>query len=177
MACYPEKIYESEILDTVTGAILQQARCVVEAQHMIEQQKKSQEATVALLRKKVKSLEALQRELNQKIEKLYEDAVIDNLLSRDAYAAQKARLVEQRDNAQKAEAEIQAEIFEQTRDCSIYAEQYQLYADMEVLPDEAVADLLDRVTVWPDGRVEVLLRFLDELPTWSGAAGRLEAAE
>ena len=177
MACYPEKIYESEILDTVTGAILQQARCVVEAQHMIEQQKKSQEATVALLRKKVKSLEALQRELNQKIEKLYEDAVIDNLLSRDAYAAQKARLVEQRDNAQKAEAEIQAEIFEQTRDCSIYAEQYQLYADMEVLPDEAGADLLDRVTVWPDGRVEVLLRFLDELPTWSGAAGRLEAAE
>ena len=177
MACYPEKIYESEILDTVTGAILHQARCVVEAQHMIEQQKKSQEATVALLRKKVKKLEALQRELNQKIEKLYEDAVIDNLISRDAYTAQKARLVEQRDYAQKAEAEIQAEIFEQTRDCSIYAEQYQLYADMEVLPDDAVADLLDRVTVWPDGRVEVLLKFLDELPALSGAAGRTEAAQ
>ena len=36
----------------------------------------------------------------------YEDAVIDNLISRDVYTAQKARLVEQRDNAQKAEAEI-----------------------------------------------------------------------
>ena len=65
----------------------------------------------------------------QKIEKLYEDAVIDNLLSRDAYKAQKAHLVEHRDNAQKAEAEIQAEIFEQTRDRSIYAEQYQLYTE------------------------------------------------
>ena len=177
MECYPEKTYESEILDTVTGAILQQARCVVEAQRMIEQQKKSQEATLALLRKKVKNLEALQRELTQKIEKLYEDAVIDNLLSRDAYRAQKARLVEQRDNAQKAEAEIQAEIFEQTRDRSIYAEQYQLYADTEVLPNDAIANLLDRVTVWPDGRVEVLLKFLDELPALSGAAGRLEAAK
>ena len=103
--------------------------------------------------------------------------VIDNLISRDAYTAQKARLVEQRDYAQKAEAEIQAEIFEQTRDCSIYAEQYQLYADMEVLPDDAVADLLDRVTVWSDGRVEVLLKFLDELPALSGAAGRTEAAQ
>ena len=41
--------------------------------------------------------EALQRELSQKIEKLYEDAVIDNLLSRDAYKAQKARLAEQCD--------------------------------------------------------------------------------
>ena len=72
---------------------------------------------------------------------------------------------------------IDEEIFEQTRDCSIYAEQYQLYADMEVLPDDAVADLLDRVTVWPDGRVEVLLKFLDELPALSGAAGRTEAAQ
>ena len=144
---------------------------------MMEQQKKSQEATVVLLRKKVKSLEALQRELTQKIEKLYEDAVIDNLLSRDAYKAQKAHLVEHRDHAQKAEAEIQAEIFEQTRDRSIYAEQYQLYADTEVLPDDAVVDLLDRVTVWLDGRVEVLLKFLDELPALSGAAGRIEAAK
>ena len=63
MECYPKKIYESEILDTVTGAIRQQARCVAEAQHMMEQQKKSQEETAALLRKKVKSLETLQREL------------------------------------------------------------------------------------------------------------------
>ena len=48
---------------------------------------------------------------------------------------------------------------------------------MEVLPDDAVDDLLDRVTVWPDGRVEVLLKFLDELPALSGAAGRSEAAK
>ena len=48
---------------------------------------------------------------------------------------------------------------------------------LEVLPDDAVADLLDRVTVWPDGRVEVLLKFLDELPALSGAAGRTEAAQ
>ena len=84
-------------------------------------------------------------------------------LSRDAYAAQKARLVEQRNDAQKAEAEIQAELFEQTRDRSIYVEQYQRYADMEALPDDAIADLLDRVTVWPDGRLEVSLKFLNEL--------------
>lgn len=93
---------------------------------MMEQQKKSQEAAVSLLRKKVKKLEALQRELTQRIEKLYEDAVIDNLFSRDAYTAQKARLVEQRDDAHRAEAEIQAELFERTRDCSIYMERYRL---------------------------------------------------
>ena len=58
-------------------------------------------------------------ELSQRIEKLYEDAVIDNLFSCDAYTAQKARLVEQRDDAHRAEAEIQAELFERTRDCSM----------------------------------------------------------
>ncbi len=118
MECYPEKFFESEILSIVTEAIRQQARCVVDAQHMMEQQKKSQEEAVALLRKKVRKLEAMQRELAQKIEKLYEDAVIDNLLSRDAYTAQKACLVEQRDEAHRTEAEIQAELFELTRDRS-----------------------------------------------------------
>ena len=66
---------------------------------------------MAVLRKKVRRLEAQQRELTQKIDKLYED-VVDGLLSRDAYMAQKARLVEQRDNALETEAEIQAEILE-----------------------------------------------------------------
>ena len=177
MECYPEKIFESEILSIVTEAIRQQARCVVDAQHMMEQQKKSQEATVALLRKKVKKLEALQREFAQKIEKLYEDAVIDNLLSRDAYTAQKARLVEQRDEAHRAETEIQAELFELTRDRSIYMEQYQRYADIEVLPGDAIADLLDRVTVWPDGRLEVSLKFTDELPALAGTGREMKAAE
>ena len=39
--------------------------------------------------------------------------------TRDAYTAQKARPVKQRDDAHKAEAEIQAELFERTRDCSM----------------------------------------------------------
>ena len=49
---------------------------------------------------------------------------MDNLLSRDAYTAQKAPFVEQRNDTQKAEAEIQTELFERTRDRSIYVEQY-----------------------------------------------------
>ena len=35
--------------------------------------------------------------------------------------------------------------------------------DMEALPDEAIVDLLDRVTVWPDSCLEVSLKFLNEL--------------
>lgn len=108
---------------------------------------------------------------------MYEDAVIDNLFSCDAYTAQKARLVEQRDDAHRAEAEIQAELFERTRDCSIYMERYRLYADMEVLPDDAIADLLDRVTVWPDGRLEVSLKFLNELPVSAVAEQRTKTTE
>ena len=72
--------------------------------------------------------------------------------------------MKQRDDAHRAEVEIQAELFEQTCDRSIYWERYQLYADMEALPDDAILDLLDRVTVWPDGRLEVSLKFLDKLP-------------
>ena len=77
----------------------------------------------------------------------------------------------------RAEAEIQAELFERTRDCSIYMERYQLYADMEVLPDDAIAELLDRVTVWPDGRLEVSLKFLNEMPVSAVAERETKTAE
>lgn len=49
------------MVDTVTVDIRQQARFVVDAQHMMEQQKKGQDVAVALLRKKAKKLEALQK--------------------------------------------------------------------------------------------------------------------
>ena len=64
--------------------------------------------------------------------------------------------------------EIKAKLFELTRDRSISMERYQRYADIETLPDDAIADLLDRVTVWPDGRMEVSLKFLNELPVSVG---------
>ena len=99
---------------------------------------------------------------------MHEDAVIDNLLSRDAYTAQKSHLVEQRDDAHRAGDEIQTELSERTRDRSIYMERYQSYADMEALPDDTIADLLDRVTVGPDGRMDVSLKFLNELPVSAG---------
>ena len=102
---------------------------------------------------------------------------MDNLLSRNAYTEQKARLVKQRDGTQKAEAEIQTELFERTRDRSIYVEQYQRYADMEALPDEAIADLPDRVTVWSDGRLEVALKFFNELPVSVGVEMGKECVE
>ena len=40
-----------------------------------------------------------------------------------------------------------------------------------------VADLLDRVTVWLDGRMEVSLKFLNELPISVGVELGKEAAE
>lgn len=47
-------------------------------------------------------------------------------------------------------------------------ERYQRYADMGTLSDDAIAGLLDRVTVWPDSRLEVSLKFLNRLPVSAG---------
>lgn len=163
MKCWHEKVFETEIWDTVTEAIRQQARCAVDAQRISEQQKKKQEAAVALLRKKADQQHALQKELTRQIAKLYED-VVDGLLSRDAYTARKASLIEQRNAAHKIEAEVEAEIAEKTRDRSYYMERYLPYADLSVLPDDAVKDLLDRVTIWPEGQLAVSLKFFDEMP-------------
>lgn len=77
----------------------------------------------------------------------------------------------------KAEVEIQTELFERTCDCSINMERYQHYADMEALPDDAIAALLDRVTVLPDGRLAVSLKFLNKLPVSVGFEPEKEGVE
>ena len=48
---------------------------------------------------------------------------------------------------------------------------------MEVLPDDAIANLLDHVTVWPDGRLDVSLKFPDELFLSIVAGWGIRAAE
>lgn len=84
--------------------------------------------------------------------------------------------MEQRDDTHRTEAEIRAELFERPRDSSIYMERYQRYTDMEAIPNDAI-DLLDHVIVWPNGRLEASLKFLNKLPVPAGVELGTKVAE
>ena len=77
---------------------------------------------------------------------------------------QKAVLLERYENARKRETELRQRIMEINIANSKYVEKYSCYPDLDTLTAEISSDLLDRVTIWPDGRLEITLNYLDESP-------------
>lgn len=161
--CFREKIYMDDIVEAVTEAIRLQASHAVELRHIAEERREHQESQLRTLQKSLRNLLAFQERFAGHCEKLYED-FFGGLLSREDYMKQKAVLLEQREDAHKREAELRQHIMELNMANSKYVETYSRYAGLDSLTAEISSDLLDRVTIWPDGRLEITLNYLDESP-------------
>lgn len=150
-------------MKAVTEAIRLQAAYAVEFQHIADEQQKLRERSLNVLRKELQSLLDFQEQFSRHCEKLYED-FLDGLLSKESYARQKAALLERRESACQRENEIRGRIEEIDTDNNRYVEKYSRYSELDVLTADISSDLLDRVTIWPDGRLEITLNYLDESP-------------
>lgn len=55
-------------------------------------------------------------------------------------------------------------IFKAKSEHSLFVENYGKYTELDELTNEIASDLLERVTIWPDGRLDISLNYLDEYP-------------
>lgn len=85
------------------------------------------------------------------------------MISREAYAKQKAALTERQEEVNRAEDTVKQRINELTAGHNILVEKYKDLSELNNLTAEIAANLLNRVTIWPDGRMEVELNYLDEI--------------
>lgn len=162
MECCPEKVYEEEIFDVVTEAIRTQARYAVDMDRIIEEQKKRQTASFKAARKELQDLRIIQEQLSDQGQKLYED-FFEGTISREVYTKQKAALMERQEEANRTEDTLKQRIDELTTDPGSFVEKCKEHSDLGGLTAEIAADLLNRVTIWPDGRLEIELNYLDEI--------------
>lgn len=163
MECSQEKTYADDILVAITAAIRLQARYAIELGNIMAEQREHQKDLLRPSQKELQTLMGFQGQLSGQSEKLYEDYV-GGILSRDDYTKQKAALLERREYACRREAEIRQRIAEIDATKSRYVEKYSCYAELDVLTAEIASDLLDRVTIWPDGGLEIALNYLDDIP-------------
>ena len=162
IGCYSEKVYEEEIHDIVAGAIRAQARYAVDTERLMKEQKKRQADQLKTVRKELQSLRTIQEQLSDQGQKLYED-FFEGAISRDVYTKEKAALMERQEEANRAEDTLKQRIDELTADPGIFVEKYKDLFDLGELTAEIATDLLNRVTIWPDGRMEIELNYLDEI--------------
>lgn len=165
MTCSEDVVYESEILDLVEEAIHTQAQCAVELKHLSDSQKEYHENMLQALQKDAKYLQTLQQQITEESRKLYEEYALDGTLSRDAYGKQKALLLKRREAVYQSEAEIKSRIAAVTAQTNQFVEKYQDHTALENLTEDIAADLLHRVTIWPNRRIEISLNYLDEIPS------------
>lgn len=89
--CCRDKIYEQEITDAVTEAIRMQARCAVEAGHIMEARRKQHESGILSMRAELRNLQVLRGQITEQNRGLYE-AFVDGKLNRDIYITKEGRL-------------------------------------------------------------------------------------
>ncbi|ANU55389.1 recombinase family protein [Acutalibacter muris] len=160
LGCYGEKILESDILAAVSEAILQQARLAADLAKIAVQQTEMREKQAKELRQKLQECRAEQEILSAEITKLYE-GYVDGRLTKPVYSSQKAVLMERLEQARDAEKDLSGQSAVCDSGDSEFIDKYRELADTEVLTKERIGDLLERVTVFPGGRLEIKLRFLD----------------
>ena len=112
------------------------------------------------LRQKLQECRAEQEILSAEITKLYE-GYVDGRLTKPVYSSQKAVLMERLEQARDAEKDLSGQSAVCDSGDSEFIEKYRGLANQEALTKEQIGDLLERVTVFPGGRLEIKLRFLD----------------
>lgn len=161
--CCRDKIFEQEILDAVTEAIRIQARCAVEVGHIMEACRKQQESCILSMRAELRDLQVLQERIAEQNRGLYE-TFVDGKLNRDIYITKKAALRQHLKEISEKTEFIEQRIFKAKSEHNLFVESYGKYTELDKLTNEIASDLLERVTIWPDGRLDISLNYLDEYP-------------
>lgn len=164
MDCFQGKIYEDDIMEMVVEAIRVCARLAVEEKHLRVVEREKSEMQFHTLQQKIRSFQTLQQQITEESRILYEAYAMDGSMSRTEYASKKAALLERREKAYEEEATAKQKLESLWTGTSKFVEKYESLTALDKLTTELSADLLHSVKIWPDGRVNVELNYLDEIP-------------
>lgn len=158
MDCYREKIFADELMQIVVAEIQSQARYAVELQRIVSAQRRQNGKRLELLQKDLQELDSLLDRLTTQGQQYYE-RFVDGTMTKDAFLTQKAALTEsQSETARKKELTLQ-EIAAAQAETNQFVARYSKYADLDELTTAIAEELVDRITVYPDGRIDIRLNY------------------
>ena len=84
-------------------------------------------------------------------------------ISRESFAAQKKALTAQAEEISHTALELECKVSGSDDDSNAVIEQFKSYAGITALTKEISTDLLQSVTIYPDGRMDIRLNLADEI--------------
>lgn len=88
---------------------------------------------------------------------------LEGEISRESFAAQKKALTAQAEEISHTVLELERKISDSDDGGNAVIEQFKSYAGITALTREISADLLQSVTIYPDGRMDIRLNLADEI--------------
>ena len=140
------------------------AQLAVEEKRLRSVEKEKREVQLQTLKQEIRSYQTLQQQITEESRILYEAYAMDGSMSRTEYADKKAALLARREKACEDEAAAKQRLESLWNGESKFIEKYKGLTDLDKLTAELAADLLRFIKIWPDGRVNVELNYLDEIP-------------
>lgn len=112
--------------------------------------------------RRLQTLQSRKAQLDERLQDLYE-RLVEGGISRESLAAQKKALTAQAEEISHTVLELERKISCSDDNGNAVIEQFKSYAGITALTKEISAELLQSVTIYPDGRMDIWLNLVDEI--------------
>lgn len=160
--CSDEKVPEADILGTVIDTIQVYAQYAVSIDRLLKTRQEQRQLDRKQAQRQLQTLQSRKAQLEKWLQDLYEQ-LVEGKISRESFAAQKKSMTAQAENLSRTISELERKISGSDNGGNAVVEQFKSYGGITELTKEISTELLQPVTVYPDGRMDILLNLTDEI--------------
>ena len=160
--CSEERVPEADILEAVVDAIQVYAQYAVSIDRLLQTRQEQRQRDRKQAQRQLQTLQSRKARLDKRLQDLYE-GLVEGEISRESFAAQKKALTAQAEEISRTVLELERKISGSDDGSNAVIEQFKSYAGITALTREISIELLQSVTIYPDGRMDIRLNLADEI--------------
>ena len=160
--CSEDRIPEADILDAVIDTIQVYAQYAVSIDRLLQKRQAQRQLDRKQAQRRLQTLQSRKAQLDERLQDLYE-RLVEGEISRESFAAQKKALTAQAEEISRTVLELERKISGSDDGSNAAIEQFKSYAGITALTKEISTELLQSVTIYPDGRMDIRLNLADEI--------------
>lgn len=154
--------FRAEHEDAVIDTIQVYAQYAVSIDRLLQTRREQRQLDRKQAQRRLQTLQSRKAQLDERLQDLYE-RLVEGEISRESFAAQKKVLTAQTEEITCTVLELERKISGSDDNSNAVIEQFKSYAGITALTKEISADLLQSVTIYPDGRMDIRLNLADEI--------------
>lgn len=160
--CSEEKVPEADILEAVIDTIQVYAQYAVSIDRLLQTRQEQRQLDRKQAQRQLQTFQSRKARLDKRLQDLYE-GLVEGGISRESFAAQKKALTAQAEEISRTVLELERKISGSDDNGNAVIELFKSYAGITALTREISIELLQSVTIYPDGRMDIRLNLADEI--------------